>query len=118
MKNKFRLSSLFGMLTGFLSIILSFVMYGTYAGSHESYLSYGGDAYTGIQNAGACAANNVKALTEAFCFGMGSLLLVIGLALVFYNAGSVIKHSAEEETVAPEEPVKEQAEQSDTVYIH
>ena len=43
---------------------------------------YGGDAYTGIQNAAATTSKNVKELAGIVQFGFGSILLVMGLGLV------------------------------------
>lgn len=43
---------------------------------------YGGDAYTGMQNAAAQTANNVLKLTEALTLNMGRLFLILGLTLV------------------------------------
>lgn len=43
---------------------------------------YGGDAYTGIQNAAAATSKNVKELAEIVQFGFGSILLVMGLGLI------------------------------------
>jgi len=76
-------SNILGIIAGIIIIILAVVMYTkpiniTYAGSEtfevygtqttpetESDVSYGGDAYaTGIQNAGAQAANNLVAVYE------------------------------------------------------
>lgn len=43
---------------------------------------YGGDAYTGIQNAAAATSKNVKELAGIVQFGFGSILLVMGLGLI------------------------------------
>lgn len=43
---------------------------------------YGGDAYTGVQNAAAVTGQNVKKLTEINQFGFGSILMVGGVALI------------------------------------
>ena len=43
---------------------------------------YGGEAYTGIQNAAAITSKNVKELASIVQFGFGSVLLVMGLTLV------------------------------------
>ena len=71
----------FGALSGLLSIIFSFIVYAADTGSWESSYSYGGDAYTGIQNAAAQAANNIQDLARIMRFGMGSVLLIAGLVL-------------------------------------
>lgn len=75
------LFDIFGVVAGLLSVILGFVAYGYDTGSWEGGFTYGGDAYTGIQNAAAQTANNVQDLTELVCFGVGSVLLVAGLVI-------------------------------------
>lgn len=71
----------FGALSGLLSIIFGIVVYAADTGSWESSYSYGGDAYTGIQNASAQAANNIHELTQLMSLGLGSILLIAGLVL-------------------------------------
>ncbi len=44
--------------------------------------TYGGDAYTGMQNAAAKTANNVLKLTKTLTLNMGRLFLILGLTLV------------------------------------
>ena len=67
-----------------------------------SKLSYGGDAYTGIQNAGAATANNINILNDSInilvanvktCFGfvfllVGLLFVVKGLKKVLAKKGN------------------------------
>ena len=43
---------------------------------------YGGDAFTGIQNAGAQTSENVMELAKIVQFGFGSVLLVAGLGFL------------------------------------
>ena len=74
---------LFG-LVGLISTILSFVCFGLDTGSWESSKTYGGDAYTGIQNAAAQAANNVQDAAAIMKFGFGSVLLIAGLTLILF----------------------------------
>lgn len=74
---------LYGVL-GIASFVLSIVCYAMDTGSWESSHTYGGDAYTGIQNASAQAANNIQDLAAIVKFGFGSVLLIIGLLLIFY----------------------------------
>ena len=77
---KFKLIVL--LATGILSIILGIVCFGMDEGYYESSYTYGGDAYTGIQNASAQSANNTRALAKITRFGFGSVLLVGGISLV------------------------------------
>lgn len=71
------------LLTGVLSIILSFYTFNASMGGYESNITYGGDAYTGIQNAAAQTANNIRNLTGVLADGLGSILLIGGLSLIF-----------------------------------
>lgn len=70
------------LVAGILAIILSFVCFAKDTGSRTSYVTYGGDAYTGIQQASADSSNNIKKLAEIEKFGFGSILLVSGCTLV------------------------------------
>lgn len=76
--------SIIGAIGGFISIILGFVVSGMSTGSWESNTSYGGDAYTGIQNAAAQTANNVQDLAEILKTGMSSALIIFGIAMIAY----------------------------------
>ena len=82
-KGKF-ICSIIGAIGGFISIILGFVVSGMSTGSWESSSSYGGDAYTGIQNAAAQTANNVQDLAEILKTGMSSALIIFGIAMIAY----------------------------------
>jgi hypothetical protein len=76
------ISCILGMLTGVLSIIFAF---GTdYYGRYTYQETYGGDAYTGIQNAAADTANNINSLGWNISDNFRYLLIVIGLALIAY----------------------------------
>lgn len=78
--------SVIGIISGFLSILLGFIVMGYSDGYYESAATYGGDAYTGIQNAAAQTANNVKDLASTVKFGIFSLLLVLGVAIICFFA--------------------------------
>lgn len=80
------IASVIGIISGFLSIMLGFVVMGYSNGSYESATTYGGDAYTGIQNAAAQTANNVKSLTAIVKLGTSSLLIIIGVAIACFFA--------------------------------
>lgn len=54
-----------------------------YGATEHSY-TYGGDAYTGIQNAAAQAATNVYYLTSVFTKGIGVLISSIGAVSFCY----------------------------------
>lgn len=76
--------NLVGMIDGVLSIIFGLVVFGSSIGSMEIDHSYGGDAYTGMQNASAQAANNIYELSGMIKTGLAGLLIVVGIALVCY----------------------------------
>lgn len=75
-----------GILSGILSFIFGIVMLSQGVGSYANNMQYGGDAYTGIQNAAAQTARNVKALATIAKDGFGFLLMTVGLMAVFYFA--------------------------------
>lgn len=62
--------------------ILCFNMEFDSSGSYESYKSYGGDAYTGIQNAAAQTANNVKNLSYELAEIGNSVTSCIGYGFI------------------------------------
>lgn len=55
-------------------------------GSYANNMQYGGDAYTGIQNAAAQTARNVKALATIAKDGFGFVLMEAERIAVFYFA--------------------------------
>lgn len=73
------------ILIGIVSVILGTVCYSMETGQREFHYSYGGDAYTGIQNGVAQTANNVKYLTEVTAFGFGSVLTVGGVFMLVFG---------------------------------
>ena len=79
------------IIIGILAIALSIVSFCMDAGYDISYQQYGGDAYTGMQNATARTANNVDYLCKVVKFGFGSILLVSGLTLIVAGIGAVTK---------------------------
>ena len=93
-KGKF-VCSIIGAIGGFISIILGLIMSGMDVGSFESNLSYGGDAYTGIQNAAAQTANNIIYLAEIIKTGMSYTLVILGVAMVAYFGIKFFKNGEE-----------------------
>ncbi len=77
-----KLRSIILIFVGIIAIGLSIKCYTIDDLSYESRSSYGGDAYTGIQNAAATTSKNVKELASIVQIGFGSVLLVMGLTLV------------------------------------
>lgn len=76
-----KLKSILVTAIGVLAIILSISCYKMDVGSYERDMTYGGDAYTGIQNAAAQTARNVQETAKIVRFGLGSVLLVSGLLI-------------------------------------
>lgn len=76
--------SIIGILSGILSVIFGIITFTKDTGSYAARESYGGDAYTGIQQASATGANNVQDLAEIVKFGLGALLIVLGIAIICY----------------------------------
>lgn len=95
---------------GVLSIIfaiLCFVLNGEYDyGYYVNWEIYGGDAYTGIQNAAAATANQVDRLNEniatlANCIkiGFGFILLIGGLLVTLYGVHELLKNKANKQEI-------------------
>jgi hypothetical protein len=82
--------NILGIISGIVSIIGGIVVFTMDGGSHSSSYTYGGDAYTGIQNASADAANNICDLINITRTGFALVLIVLGLALIAYFAKSKV----------------------------
>ena len=80
-----KLLKTFGIILGVMAIIFSFVIFGQNLGYRQGLITYGGDAYTGIQNASASAANNILSVGKMLSFALGSQMLLFGLAILFVS---------------------------------
>lgn len=79
---------------GILSVVLSSICFM----NTTPYRYYGGDAFTGIQQATADVANNVN-------FGFGSVLFIFGIYLIIFTfSTSKVKE------VSPENPFSDDVE--------
>ena len=87
--------NIIGILAGALSIVMSIVTFCLSTGLSESNSRYGGDAYTGIQNAAAQSANNIMYSNIILKIALGSLLLVVGIVLICYFVGNLKKQESE-----------------------
>ncbi len=78
------ISNAIGIVSGILSVIFGIKAenYFTLFLRYTSSESYGGDAYTGIQNAAADTGNNVRAVFELIQNCTTFLLIVIGLIAI------------------------------------
>ena len=84
--------ALLGVLSGLISLIMSFVVRGMHIGGYVSSSTYGGDAYTGIQNAAAETANYVSTLSRVVRSVGADVLLVLGLAIIAYFAYKLLEN--------------------------
>lgn len=90
-----RILYILGIVIGLFSAVMGFITYGLYDGGWEMSQSYGGDAYTGIQNAAAQTANNVQALADIVQFVGGTLLVVLGFTLILVFVKKLLKAKKE-----------------------
>lgn len=79
---KKRIRSILLVIIGIFAIFLSIICFSKYDGNSVMQISYGGDAYTGIQNASAQTAVNIRYLSLITRFGFGSVLLISGLTII------------------------------------
>lgn len=81
------LQNIFGIISGIISIIYAFIIKTMENGDVVNTITYGGDAYTGMQNAGAQTANNIFHLNEMIQTGLFAFFLIFGIALIcfFYS---------------------------------
>ena len=99
-----KLSSYAFLLIGIAAVVFSIVMFSLDVGSYESNQYYGGDAYTGIQQAAAQSANNVQALAVIAKLGFGFVLLTAGLTLIALFLRASVSEPAEQPSVEPSTP--------------
>jgi hypothetical protein len=91
-KAKISVSAILGMLVGIFSVLGGFGGWftsGYY--DHVIHTTYGGDAYTGIQNAAADTANNVSQLGYGLNDALNWLFVILGAAIFCYFLGKLIK---------------------------
>ena len=81
---KDKLLSIVGIIGGIVSLAFSASVYKLDVGSTVRQQTYGGDAYTGIQNAGATAATNIVYMNTILRTGLSALLAVIGIHMICY----------------------------------
>lgn len=77
-----KIFDIIGIAAGALMSISGLVVFGKTHGYSSGSYSYGGDAYTGIQNAAADAANNALYGNLILITFAGCLLLFMGLAII------------------------------------
>lgn len=80
-----------GLLSGIASIVLGILTYTlNFAGYTSPFHQYNGEAYTGIQQAAAQTAENVYYLSKTVIFGLGSVLIILGLAIIFFFTSKLL----------------------------
>lgn len=94
-----KLRVIFLIVVGIISIILSVKCFTIQELSYESRSMYGGDAFTGIQNAASVTSRNVKELAEIEKFGFGAILLVGGLLSLGIGLTTPIKNKTKNNIV-------------------
>lgn len=77
-----KIFDIIGIAAGALMSISGLVVFGKTHGYSSGSYSYGGDAYTGIQNAAADAANNALYGNLILITFAGCLLLFMGFAII------------------------------------
>ena len=85
MKNITKIAAILLLVAGLIALVFAVQTLTADTGSLESNTTYGGDAYTGIQNAAAQTARNVKKLTELCTKAFGGILLALSFA--FFGFG-------------------------------
>ena len=88
-KNKQLIIGISFIVLGIISIIWGLII--TYNGIPSISEIYGGDAYTGIQNAASITANNINELGNTLCVGLKGILIVMGGAIIIYGTSIVLK---------------------------
>lgn len=89
MKNGIAVALLF---VGLISVILGIVCFSMENGAKELNSYYGGDAYTGIQQAAAQGARNGYYGNNILCLGFGSVLTVAGMVIMLLAINSILKN--------------------------
>lgn len=89
MKNGIAVALLF---VGLISVILGIVCFSMENGAKELNSYYGGDAYTGIQQAAAQGARNGYYGNNILCLGFGSVLMVAGMVIMLLAINSILKN--------------------------
>ena len=79
------------LVLGIVAIAIGFIILIFDAGKAESNIRYGGDAYTGIQNASAQVANNLVALSWIVKLCFSSTFIITGLILIAISSTIVVE---------------------------
>lgn len=81
-----------GMTSGIVSVLFGILWwFRRYYFGYMELETYGGDAYTGIQNAAAETANTLSSLGDAMCDWFSVLFIVLGLAIFCYFGSKLME---------------------------
>ena len=81
-------------IVGIISIFWGYSL--SYQGKQIDYKYYGGDAYTGIQQAAADIGNNINELGKLICNGLKAILIVNGITTIIVSTNIFIKRKEQE----------------------
>lgn len=83
-----------GILVGVVIIFIALRdnYYNLYRCEHVKQKIYGGEAYTGIQNAGAETANNVSMLYNLIQYTSKIFLIVLGILIILHYAEKLFEN--------------------------
>ena len=100
-----------GIAIGIIALVKSSSVNGeSFYSRYTEHNYYGGDAYTGIQNAAADAANNASDLSGCICAGFSAVLLIAGLILIcfcLFKIFEVLSYSSNKKDEITNETVTE-----------
>lgn len=82
MEINFKVKTIAMLAVGVVSLAFSYQCSKFETGSFERSAAYGGDAYTGIQNASAQTATNVRYLNDMVKDGLTYAFLIVGLGFI------------------------------------
>ena len=85
-----------GILAGIIAIITMFIS----LFDSVDFISYGGDAYTGIQNAAAQAANNILDFSFWLFLFFGAAFLSVGTTLIRFGKAEMQEKGPQTEATA------------------
>ena len=87
----------FGVILGIVCIILATQL--NFSSGYVSWKEYGGDAYTGIQNAAAATANNVDSLGDFLEEATSMFFIVMGVGIILISLYKLFQKSSTPQVV-------------------
>ena len=80
-----------GVIAGLIILLYGLTSLSPNSGSYIRSNIYGGDAYTGIQNAAADTGNNVRIVGNDIIKGIGMLEIGMGLFISLYSGNQLVE---------------------------